>query len=86
MQLVIQAGRPVRMEYTGLRPGEKLHERLLAEGEDDHRPVHPLMPRVPVPPLPWDLLLGHAEAGRHRQVARPAGALVPAPPGAPAGR
>jgi FlaA1/EpsC-like NDP-sugar epimerase len=41
----------VRIVYTGLRPGEKLHEHLLAEGEQDHRPKHPLISHVSVPPL-----------------------------------
>jgi len=37
--------------YTGLRPGEKLHEDLLAIEEADERPVHPLITHVPVAPL-----------------------------------
>jgi FlaA1/EpsC-like NDP-sugar epimerase len=37
--------------YTGLRPGEKLHEVLFGQGEVDQRPVHPLISHVPVPPL-----------------------------------
>lgn len=44
--------------YTGLRPGEKLHEVLLGEGEDDERPVHPLISHVPVPPLDRSVLRG----------------------------
>ena len=43
--------RKVGIEFTGLRPGEKLHEVLLAEGEVDHRPIHPLISQVPVPPV-----------------------------------
>ncbi|MDP9420535.1 MAG: polysaccharide biosynthesis protein [Actinomycetota bacterium] len=45
------AERPVDIVYTGLRPGEKLHEVLLGEGEPDDRPVHPLVSHVRVPPL-----------------------------------
>ncbi len=43
--------RKVKIEFTGLRPGEKLHEILLAKGEVDLRPTHPLISQVPVPPL-----------------------------------
>jgi FlaA1/EpsC-like NDP-sugar epimerase len=45
------AERPVEIVYTGLRPGEKLHEVLLGEDEPDNRPVHPLVSHVEVPPL-----------------------------------
>jgi FlaA1/EpsC-like NDP-sugar epimerase len=45
------AERPVRIVYTGLRPGEKLAEVLLGTGEPDHRPNHPLISQAPVPPL-----------------------------------
>ena len=51
-QLMDQAGRRVRIEYTGLRPGEKLHEELFGDDEPRHiRPEHPLVSHVPVPPL-----------------------------------
>jgi FlaA1/EpsC-like NDP-sugar epimerase len=42
---------PVEIVYTGLRPGEKLHEDLLGRGESDVRPLHPLISHVAVPPL-----------------------------------
>jgi FlaA1/EpsC-like NDP-sugar epimerase len=38
--------------YTGLRPGEKMHEDLFGYGEpSDYRPSHPLVSHVSVPPL-----------------------------------
>ncbi|WP_433055242.1 polysaccharide biosynthesis protein [Dactylosporangium sp. CS-033363] len=42
---------PVDIVYTGLRPGEKLHEELFGPGEADVRPLHPLISHVAVPPL-----------------------------------
>jgi len=53
-QLVAQAPRPVEIVYTGLRPGEKLHEDLFGTGEVDLRPRHPLISQVPVPALAID--------------------------------
>ena len=41
--------RPVRIEYTGLRHGEKLHEELFGDHEPrDVRPWHPKVSHVPV--------------------------------------
>jgi FlaA1/EpsC-like NDP-sugar epimerase len=53
-RLVLQGGRPVEIVYTGLRPGEKLHETLLNSHEPDCRPRHPLISHVRVPPLSLD--------------------------------
>ncbi len=51
-QLIEQSGTPVRIEFTGLREGEKLHEELFGAGEPrDVRPRHPLVSHVPVPPI-----------------------------------
>jgi FlaA1/EpsC-like NDP-sugar epimerase len=50
-QLAEHASRPVDIVYTGLRPGEKLHEDLFGTGERDVRPLHPLISHVQVPPL-----------------------------------
>nr|WP_233558830.1 nucleoside-diphosphate sugar epimerase/dehydratase [Micromonospora radicis] len=50
-RMVEQATNPVEIVYTGLRPGEKLHEDLLGRGEADHRPLHPLISHVTVPVL-----------------------------------
>jgi FlaA1/EpsC-like NDP-sugar epimerase len=50
-QLADQAPDDVEIVYTGLRPGEKLHEELFGDGEVDVRPHHPLISHVEVPPL-----------------------------------
>jgi FlaA1/EpsC-like NDP-sugar epimerase len=51
-QLMDQSGRRVRIDFTGLRDGEKLHEELFGDGEPhDVRPVHPQVSHVPVPPI-----------------------------------
>jgi FlaA1/EpsC-like NDP-sugar epimerase len=39
------------IQYTGVRPGEKLTERTLATDEPDERPHHPLVSHVPMPRL-----------------------------------
>jgi FlaA1/EpsC-like NDP-sugar epimerase len=53
-RLADQSGQRVDIVYTGLRPGEKLHEVLLGEGEVDDRPKHPLISQVAVPPLSFE--------------------------------
>ncbi|MCA1824002.1 MAG: polysaccharide biosynthesis protein [Frankia sp.] len=56
-RLASQAKRPLKIVFTGLRAGEKLHEQLLAQGEPDHRPAHPLVSHARVEPLwPTDAL------------------------------
>ncbi|MEY2567074.1 MAG: hypothetical protein QOE35_1603 [Actinomycetota bacterium] len=50
-RLAAQSERPIKIVYTGLRPGEKLHEQLLGTGEPDDRPSHSLISHVPVPSL-----------------------------------
>jgi FlaA1/EpsC-like NDP-sugar epimerase len=50
-QLAANASASVDIVYTGLRPGEKLHEELFGDGERDVRPLHPLISHVDVPAL-----------------------------------
>ena len=50
-QLIELSGKNIDIVYTGLRPGEKMHEEFLGDGEPDNRPVHPLVSHTPVPPL-----------------------------------
>lgn len=49
--LACRSTRKIAVEYTGLRPGEKLHEARLGTGEDDVRLVHPLISHVAAPAL-----------------------------------
>jgi hypothetical protein len=53
-QLADTADATVDIVYTGLRPGEKLHEDLFGTGERDDRPFHPLISHVGVPALDPD--------------------------------
>jgi FlaA1/EpsC-like NDP-sugar epimerase len=53
-RLIAESGRGVQIVYTGLRPGEKLHEELFGLGEADERRAHPMISHTPVPPLDPD--------------------------------
>lgn len=50
-RLIAQSGRDIEVVFTGLRPGEKLHEVLLSHNEWGERRSHPLITHVAVPPL-----------------------------------
>lgn len=55
-RLVAAVPQRVEIVFTGLRPGEKLTEDLLGQGELDDRPYHPLIRHVPVVPLQPELV------------------------------
>jgi FlaA1/EpsC-like NDP-sugar epimerase len=57
-RLADQAGRPIEITYTGLRPGEKLHEVLQGHDEVPRPSAHPLIARVEVEPLDWRHVAG----------------------------
>src|SRR5699024_10613186 len=60
----------VEISYTGLREGEKLEEVRLGAGEADHRPRHPLISQVAIPPVPLPLvrsLIASARLSGHRR-------------------
>jgi FlaA1/EpsC-like NDP-sugar epimerase len=47
----LRVGRDVEIEYTGLRPGEKLHEQLLTADETTAATSHPGIIKITSPPL-----------------------------------
>lgn len=51
----------IRVEFTGLRPGEKLYEELLADAEETRETPHPKLRIARSRPVPADFLtvLGH---------------------------
>jgi len=55
-RLIARSGKKVPIVFTGLRPGEKLHEVLFSTAEAGRPTSHPLISHVEVPPLcPQDL-------------------------------
>ncbi len=53
-QLIAMSGRRIAIEYTGLRPGEKLHEVLASASEALRPTAHRLISHVPVAPMTLD--------------------------------
>lgn len=50
-QLIDRSGKDVDIIFTGIRPGEKMHETLISHGETADRPFHPMIDHVDVTPL-----------------------------------
>ncbi|WP_083942254.1 nucleoside-diphosphate sugar epimerase/dehydratase [Sanguibacter suarezii] len=56
-RMVAQSGKPIEIIFTGLRPGEKMHEDLFGGDEQGAPTSHPLISQVAVPPLAPDAVL-----------------------------
>jgi len=50
-RLIASSGRDIAIEFTGLRPGEKLHEELIGEGEMSVSRSHRRIRHAVVPPM-----------------------------------
>ena len=67
--LIRLARRPVKVEFTGLRAGEKLHEELFGDHEPrDVRPWHPQVSHVPVATLDPSMASTMPTSGRRADV------------------
>jgi len=51
-----KVGDDIDITYTGLRPGEKLHEELVAEEEESVKTLHGKITMVKSPPVDWPAL------------------------------
>jgi len=79
--MIERSGRDVDIVFTGMRPGEKLHEVLVAGTESANRPFHPLISHAKVPPLD-EALFPKSFSGDAREwlvtlAANPASSLTP---------
>lgn len=55
-QLIQKSGRDIEIAFSGLRPGEKLHEVLIGESENSSATLHPLITSVRPAALSLDAL------------------------------
>jgi len=55
-RMIDMSGKDIAVVYTGLRPGEKLHEELVGDNETDERPVHAKISHTAVSSISPDAL------------------------------
>lgn len=66
-RMIAESGKKIEIQFTGLRPGEKMHEVLFNDNEAGTKRDHSMITHVPVPPLdPSELgmVSPHPEAER----------------------
>ncbi len=67
-RMIALSGRGIEVVFTGLRSGEKMREELIGDGEQDRRPLHPLISHVTVPQLRPDRIEAEAWARTARRL------------------
>lgn len=60
-RLIAESKEDIEIRFTGLRPGEKMHEVLFSPREAGAPSEHPLISAVPVPPLAPESLPDHPQ-------------------------
>jgi len=69
-RMIAMSGKQVDIVFTGLRPGEKLHEDLIGEGEGDSRPLHPKISHACIDALdPTRMSLEEWKSRQHQPIA-----------------
>jgi FlaA1/EpsC-like NDP-sugar epimerase len=78
-RMIAMSGRDIEIVFTGLRPGEKLHEDLIGEGETDSRPLHPKISHANIDGLDPDRMSLADWKSRQHLVSASTGALDTVP-------